>query len=53
MDRWWVTHVRNGETSTLSIDVHVTVEVGGLRYRVELDALGGDQTITTDILGGA
>ncbi len=51
MDEWWVAHVRNGESSTLTIDVYATVEAGGSSERVRLDSIGGNRTIETDVLG--
>lgn len=50
MAAWWPTHVRNGERSTLRSESWATVAVGGRTDRVRFDALGGNRTVTTDVL---
>lgn len=50
MAEWWPTHVRNGETSRLTVTVRATVEAGGRSGRVTIDGLGADQTVRTDVL---
>jgi len=47
---WWPTHVRNDERSELSTAAYGTVEVSGGSERVELDFLGTDGTVETDLL---
>ncbi|MEF8840731.1 MAG: LEA type 2 family protein [Haloarculaceae archaeon] len=47
---WWPRHVRNGERSELETEAHGTVEVFGAFERVELDFLGTDATVETDLL---
>ncbi|KAB7518155.1 LEA type 2 family protein [Halosegnis rubeus] len=51
MAEWWPTHVRNGETSTLTTDVYVTVETAFGSKRVRLDSFSQDQTVETDFFG--
>lgn len=46
---WWPTHVRNGERSELSTEAYGTVEGFGGSERVELDFLGTDATVETDL----
>ncbi|SER27279.1 LEA type 2 family protein [Natrinema salaciae] len=53
LDEWWVTHLRNNETSTLTVDFTATLEYGGLEQDVPLDALSYERTFRTDILGSA
>lgn len=53
IDEWWVSHLDNGEETTLSVELTVTVESGDQRETVTIDFLGGDETVSTDILGGA
>lgn len=49
---WWPTHVRNGERSELRTDARGTVEVYGVSNRVDLDFLGTNATVETDLLAG-
>lgn len=49
MDEWWVTHVRNDETTTASFEAFVTVEAAGETDRMQL--LDGEETVETDLLG--
>lgn len=46
---WWPTHVRNGERSTLSVEIVLTVESALGEKRVRLDPVSGDSTVETDI----
>jgi LEA14-like dessication related protein len=47
---WWPTHVRNDERSELRTDARGTVEVYGVSNRVDLDFLGTNATVETDLL---
>ncbi|WP_436927174.1 LEA type 2 family protein [Halosimplex amylolyticum] len=51
MDEWWVTHVRRGETSDVTIAVTATVETRAGTETVRLDSLSQNSTMTTDVLG--
>ncbi|WP_436932633.1 LEA type 2 family protein [Halosimplex halobium] len=51
MDEWWVTHVRRGESTNVSVTVTATVETPRGSETVELDSLGRNGTMTTDVLG--
>lgn len=53
LDEWWVTHLRRGERTRMTVDVHAIVEVGGQRRRIHLDALSSRHTFETDVLGRA
>lgn len=53
MDEWWISHIENGEETTLSVTLSATIEAGGETEQVTIDFLGGDSTVTTDILGSA
>lgn len=53
LDEWWVTHLRNDETSTLTVNFTATVEYAGIRRDVPLDVLSYERTLETDLLGGA
>ncbi|MFB6362337.1 MAG: LEA type 2 family protein [Halobacteriales archaeon] len=53
MDEWWISHIQNGETTTLSVEITATIEIQGQTESVTIDLLGGDSTVTTDILGSA
>ncbi|SEW17156.1 LEA type 2 family protein [Natrinema salifodinae] len=51
LDEWWPTHVRNNETSTLSVAFTATVEYGGVEREVPLDVLSYERTFQTDLIG--
>ncbi|ELZ22306.1 membrane protein NosY precursor [Halosimplex carlsbadense 2-9-1] len=51
MDEWWVTHVRNGESTNVSVAVTATVETPRGTETVELDSLSRNGTMTTDVFG--
>ncbi|MDZ7747350.1 MAG: LEA type 2 family protein [Halobacteriales archaeon] len=51
MAEWWPTHVQNGETSTLTTEMYVTVETAFGSKRVRLDSFSQNQTVTTDFFG--
>jgi LEA14-like dessication related protein len=51
MDEWWVSHVRNDETSTMTVDASATVGASGQTKTVALDSLTTESTIETDFLG--
>ncbi|ELY68736.1 LEA type 2 family protein [Natrinema versiforme] len=53
LDEWWVTHVRNDETSNLSVEFNATLEYGGTEREVPLDFLSYEQSFQTDLLGSA
>ncbi|QCS41116.1 LEA type 2 family protein [Natrinema versiforme] len=53
LDEWWVTHVRNDETSNLTVDFTATLEYGGSQREVPLEFLSYERTFRTDILGSA
>ncbi|MFB6166109.1 MAG: LEA type 2 family protein [Haloarculaceae archaeon] len=50
MSKWWVSHVRNGERSQLHVQAVATVTAAGQTDQVQLDSLGQDRTIATDLL---
>ncbi|WP_101296862.1 LEA type 2 family protein [Halegenticoccus soli] len=49
LDEWWVTHLRNDETTRLTVDFHATVEYRGERQRLPLDFLTYQRTFDTNI----
>jgi len=51
MQDWWVTHLRRGETTTLSVEVYGVVEDGNERKRVPLSAFDRELRFQTDLLG--
>ncbi|QSG04874.1 LEA type 2 family protein [Halapricum desulfuricans] len=51
MDEWWVSHVRNGERSTLSVDAWATIEAAGQTETVPLSMFATNGTVETDLLG--
>ncbi|NUB92767.1 LEA type 2 family protein [Haloterrigena sp. SYSU A121-1] len=53
LDDWWVTHLRNDETSNLTVEFDATLEYAGIRRTVPLEFLSYDRTFRTDLLGSA
>ncbi|QSW99408.1 LEA type 2 family protein [Haloterrigena alkaliphila] len=53
LDDWWVTHVRNDETSNLTVEFDATLEYAGLRREVPLEFLSYEREFQTDLLGTA
>lgn len=51
MTEWWPTHVRNGETSTLTTEVDADVSSTLGTRRVSLDSFAQNSTVETDLLG--
>jgi LEA14-like dessication related protein len=50
MADWWPTHARNGEESTMTTTVYVTVETPTGTVTTELDSFGGNQTVSTSVI---
>ncbi len=50
MAAWWPTHVRRGQTSTLSRTATGTVGTDGDTERVDMEFLAGNTTVETDVL---
>jgi LEA14-like dessication related protein len=50
MQQWWVSHLRNGETTNLTIDVHAVAEVDGDRQRLPLAVYERQAVFETDLL---
>ena len=46
---WWVSHVKNGEKTTVSINAKAGVEIGGEEYSIDLYTYS--YNFTTDLLG--
>ncbi|MFB6120648.1 MAG: LEA type 2 family protein [Halobacteriaceae archaeon] len=53
LDRWWVEHLQNGQSSTLRITFYARASVGGQTIRLPLDAFTHEEQIETDIFGGS
>jgi LEA14-like dessication related protein len=50
MEKWWPTHIRNGERSNLNVTVTVTADSRFGSERRTLDSLGQDTVVETDML---
>ncbi|MEF8773624.1 MAG: LEA type 2 family protein [Halobacteriales archaeon] len=48
---WWVTHLRNGEETNISVSVYGYVEKDGERTRVPMAVMDREMAFTSDILG--
>jgi LEA14-like dessication related protein len=53
LDRWWVEHLRNDQSSTLRITFYAEASAGGQTIRLPLDAFTHEEDIETDIFGDA
>ncbi|WP_226039587.1 LEA type 2 family protein [Natrinema sp. DC36] len=53
LDEWWVTHLRNDETSNLTVDFDATLEYGGVERTVPLEFISYERTFQTDLFGTA
>ena len=51
MQRWWVTHLRNGESTDLRIEVYAVVDDGEQRRTLPLSVFDRRATFETDLLG--
>lgn len=51
LDDWWVTHIRNEETTNLTVTFDATVEVGGVERRLPLRFISFERTFETDVFG--
>jgi LEA14-like dessication related protein len=52
LDEWWVSHLENGEETTLDVQVFATVETDNGTKRVPLPFLSQRVVFETDVLGG-
>jgi len=48
LDKWWVTHVRNDETTQLSVDFNASLGVGDSQIQIPVE-LATNETFQTDI----
>ncbi len=53
LDEWWVTHLRNDETSNLSVEFDATLEFAGAEREVPLEFLSYERPVRTDMLGSS
>jgi LEA14-like dessication related protein len=53
IDDWWVSHLRRGETSELSVSYYAVVEYRGTQFTVELDSMSYTKTVETSAFDGA
>ncbi|QLG49337.1 LEA type 2 family protein [Natrinema halophilum] len=51
LDDWWVTHLRNEETSNLTVEFDATIEYGGVTRTLPLEFLSYERTFETDLFG--
>ena len=50
LDEWWVTHLRNNETTQFSVEFNATIEYGGVERQLPLEFLTYNRTVQTDML---
>lgn len=50
LDEWWVTHVRNNETSQLTVEFNATVAFGGVERHLPLEFVSFTRTFETNVL---
>jgi len=53
LDEWWVTHLRNDETTQLSVDFNATVEYAGIERELPLDFVSYNRTFETDVFASS
>ena len=53
LDEWWVTHVRNNETSNITVDFTATLEYGDVQREFPLDFISYNRTFETNLFGAA
>lgn len=51
LDEWWVTHLRNDQTTTISVAFDAVVEYGGVERRLPLEFISYNRTFETDVFG--
>jgi LEA14-like dessication related protein len=49
LDEWWVTHLRQNETTRLTVDFYATIQYRGTKRRVPLDFMTYKRTFHTQI----
>ncbi|WP_135829771.1 LEA type 2 family protein [Halorussus halobius] len=52
LDEWWVSHLRNGENTTLDVEVFAVAETDAGTERVPLPFMSQRVAFQTDVLGG-
>lgn len=53
LDEWWVTHLRNDQTTRITVTFDATVRYGGVERRLPLEFLSYNRTFETDVFGSA
>ena len=53
LDEWWITHLRNDETTELSVDFEATIEYAGVERELPLDFVSYNRTFETDVFGAS
>jgi len=53
LDEWWVTHLRNNETTRLSVDFNATVEYAGIERELPLDFVSYNRTFETAVFASS
>jgi len=53
LDEWWVTHLRNDETTRLSVDFNATVEYAGVERELPLEFVSYNRTFETAVFASS
>lgn len=48
LDEWWITHIKNGEKTKITIEIYSVIEINGVAYKIRIYEL--EQTLTTNLL---
>lgn len=48
LDEWWVTHIKNGEKTKITIEIYSVIEIRNVAYKIKIYEI--EQNITTHIL---
>jgi len=51
LDDWWVTHLRNNQTTRLTVTFDATVQYGAVERTLPLEFLSYNRTFETDVFG--
>ena len=48
LDEWWISHIKNGEKTRITIEIYSVIEIHNVTYKIKIYEI--EQNITTNIL---
>ena len=48
LDEWWITHIKNGEKTRITVEIYSVIEIHDITYKIKIYEV--EQNITTNIL---